>query len=500
MTRDNAAPAEGSHSAADRLAHEIRRLRKQANLSQPQLAAQVGYSPQYVSLAERASKGLPSAALVKAIDAALNAQGDLIALREQAATRQLMLRPRRPATTTSPHTLSSSDPAFTTAGLAEITNARHGDDLMVMTPAGRFFAGSALRTRAYDVVDDGRLLASAPAGFADDHFMRQRRRGLVAGVAETAHGVDVYGLDTREARRRLAATTKESALVMSPAYLLDDLTLGVLWAVTNLDEPLLDDDALLAASGHHMSMYEQLPRSAAGRDIARDLAPVSQMWLGSTFCARHILRHAATLSDVPLFWTREQRGEEASTWLLFAHKLDYLRRTQDQFAGSTTAARIFCIPPSAVSSSSRPERILLLLAAALMESFGIRVEVCIEPEYTGIDGFVLDPSRQAIVANWVGADGIWQVDLTDSRPTLRLYTDVTGYARDHSIIAAPSPGKRLQALADYLDLNWAWTTRRCAELADAGSEGLAEPRSRLLSVAGVDRACQYLGQRTALSD
>lgn len=500
MIHDNAALAEGGNTAADQLAHEIRRLRKQANLSQPQLAAKVGYSPQYVSLVERASKGLPSAALINAIDVALNARGDLIALREQAANRQLMLRPRGPASTIVPSALSTSAPAFTSAGLADIVTARHGDDLTVTTPGGRFFGGSALRTRAYDVVDNGRLLASAPDGFVHDQFVRQQRRGLVAGVADTPHGVHVYGLDTREARRRLAATTNESALVMSAAYLLDDLSLGVLWAVANLDEPLLDDDALLAASGQHLNMYEQLPRSAAGRDIARDLAPVSQMWLGSTFCARHILRHAASLSDVPLFWTREQCGEEASTWLLFAHKLDYLRRTQDKFASSATAARIFCIPPAAVANSSRPERILLLLAAALMESFDIRVEVCVEPEYTGIDGFVLDQSRQAIVANWVGADGIWQVDLTDSRATLRLYTDVTRYARDHSIIAAPTPGERLRAMADYLDLNWAWTTRRCAELAEAGADGLAEPRSRLLSVAGFDRACRYLGQRSALSD
>lgn len=44
------------------------------------------------------------------------------------------------------------------------------------------------------------------------------------------------------------------------------------------------------------------------------------MWLGSRFCAGHILRHTDTLTDIPAFWTREQRGEEASTSLLFAHK------------------------------------------------------------------------------------------------------------------------------------------------------------------------------------
>jgi hypothetical protein len=129
-----------------------------------------------------------------------------------------------------------------------------------------------------------------------------------------------------------------------------------------------------------------------------------------------------------------------------------------------------------------------------MESFGIRVEVCDEPEYTAMQGFVLDQRRRAIVANWVGTDGIWQVDVTDTRSVLREFADATGYAHAHSVITAPTPAGRLHALATYLDLDWAWLVRRCTELGEYGCAGIAEPRSRLLSVAGVDQACRFLGQ------
>jgi hypothetical protein len=51
-----------------------------------------------------------------------------------------------------------------------------------------------------------------------------------------------------------------------------------------------------------------------------------------------------------------------------------------------------------------------------------------------------------------------------------------------------------RALADYLDLDWAWLVRRCHELGEYGSAGIAQPRSRLLSTDGVDQACRFLAQ------
>jgi hypothetical protein len=175
------------------------------------------------------------------------------------------------------------------------------------------------------------------------------------------------------------------------------------------------------------------------------------------------------LEDVPAFWTREQRGEEASTWLLFTHKHLYLSRTAALFRSAGTApTRSFCVPRESVTASGRPERVLLLLSAALMECSGIRVEVCAEPEYSAIQGFALDQRRRAIVANWVGGDGIWQVDVTGHRPLLREFADAQGYATADSVIAGPTPAARLRAFADDLDLDWNWLTRRCAELGDTG--------------------------------
>ncbi|GAA1313676.1 helix-turn-helix transcriptional regulator [Saccharothrix xinjiangensis] len=81
--------AEPAHT---RLAHEIRRLRKKAGLSQPQLASKIGYTRQYVSLAERVDHNLPSADLIKAIDNALNAGGTLVKLREKSVIEQQELR------------------------------------------------------------------------------------------------------------------------------------------------------------------------------------------------------------------------------------------------------------------------------------------------------------------------------------------------------------------------------------------------------------------------
>ncbi|MBP2334685.1 transcriptional regulator with XRE-family HTH domain [Saccharothrix coeruleofusca] len=78
--------------AGVRLAREIRRLRDQAGLSQPQLAKRIGYTRQYVSLAERADHNLPSAEIVKALDDALGASGTLIALRDQGKREQKQLR------------------------------------------------------------------------------------------------------------------------------------------------------------------------------------------------------------------------------------------------------------------------------------------------------------------------------------------------------------------------------------------------------------------------
>jgi hypothetical protein len=139
------------------------------------------------------------------------------------------------------------------------------------------------------------------------------------------------------------------------------------------------------------------------------------------------------------------------------------------------------------------ERLLVFLAAALMESVGIRIAVCTEPELSRMEGFVLGPGRRAIIANWVRSDGIWHVDTITRRSRLRELNDVAGHARAHSVTEAPTATGRLNALARHLNLDWRWVRRRCRQLDHHGCGSLALTRSRLLSVEGLDAACRYVG-------
>ncbi len=92
MIGDGATADETSVPAAARLAQEIGRLRKVAGLSQPELAGRIGYTRQYVSMAERVGKNIPSQELVRALDKVLDANGALIALHQQAKAEQVAVR------------------------------------------------------------------------------------------------------------------------------------------------------------------------------------------------------------------------------------------------------------------------------------------------------------------------------------------------------------------------------------------------------------------------
>ena len=102
-----------------------------------------------------------------------------------------------------------------------------------------------------------------------------------------------------------------------------------------------------------------------------------------------------------------------------------------------------------------------------MESLGIRVNVCVEPEYADVDGFVLLPGDHAIIATWVRADSAWHADLVGRGSAVRTFADVTGHASAHSVTEAETPGGRLAALTGYLGLDWPWLWRRCAGLCRA---------------------------------
>lgn len=367
-------------------------------------------------------------------------------------------------------------------------------DHYLWAPEGRALPGVAIPAQVHRAILSEQVIAQVPAAYAQHPFIHRPGRAIVIGQLD-GPGTEAYVLDSRHARRRLEGAGDNARLLIPPAYRLDELTFALLWAVANFDEALLADDAVIAASVADSSGYALMTKSAASRDMAADASRVGHMWLGSQFCADHIRRHAPTLTDTPVFWTREQRGEEAATWLLFTHKHDYLRDTSKRSqAGSDPIVRAFCVPHEAVTGSPLGERALLLLAVALMESYGIRTAVTDTPELAGTAGFVTDNRRRAITATWVGAEGIWYVDIADDRSTLRTYGEAAGHAINHSVIAASTAHARLANLAGYLGVDWQWLTTRCRELAEWGTAGVAQPRSRLLSLDGMDRACQFVAE------
>jgi transcriptional regulator with XRE-family HTH domain len=474
------------------LGRRLAELRKAAGLTQHSLAPLTLYGRSTVANVELGRQSVARDFWVRC-DRALGTGGALTADYDQIHARRA-----QPVAAGGPPRQAEQAPATTgelvRADEVSLLDAGRAPDLLALgqrqvlwAPPGRFFSGIGIDVEVHAATQHDRVLVAVPDHYASAPFLAAPGCGLVLGRTGDGH---VFGLDRRHARHRLRHAVTGARLPMPSAYRLDELTCSLLWAVANLDQALLADDGLLADCQDDVTGYERLPRSAVSRDVAADLSPVGRMWLGSTFCAGHIGRHAGQLRDAPVFWTRERRGEEASGWLLFTHKHDYLKTSAARL-GDARAVRAFCVPRSQVDVSPLPERILLLLAAALIESYGIEVAVTDAPEYTATAGFVTD-RRTAVVANWIDADGIWHVDVTDHRPTVREYTDAVDDADHRSVIRGVTAAARLRALADYLGVDWPWLVGRCRDLAAYGTAGIAQPRSRHLSVAGVDRACTFL--------
>jgi transcriptional regulator with XRE-family HTH domain len=370
---------------------------------------------------------------------------------------------------------------------------------VVPLPGGVHFNGADIEAELFPAMAERAIMTQVPHGYATAPFLARPGRGLVIGATPAEDGPALYAVDRRPARRQLSGAGRAAQLAIPAAYRLDEITLGLLWAVTNLDEALLDDDRLIAEQRGMLEQYSRFTRSSAGKATVADLNAVSALWLGSDFCARHILRHLDSLEMPSTFWTREQRGEEASAWLFFLHKYEYLDQLS-QRVPTIDMTRTFCVPEDAVAGSQTGERVLIFLAMALMESFGIRTQLIAAPEYQDLDGFALDGRRRAIVANWVGCEGVWLVDVTGHRSTVSGYADAASCAAAHGLTVGTTAHTRLRLLADYLCLDWARVLHRCTELTANGLDGLIDPRSRLLSVAGAERACQFVAEsRTSAS-
>lgn len=158
MTEDRSTDEPEWMNLARQLAEEIRQRRHAAGLSQPRLAARIGYTKQYVSLAERPQRGLPSACLVQAIDDALDAGGALVTLQEQADSARKACRPG-----TQPSTLAEDTPTDTTTGREPGTVSAHPDPGEVKNAKRRELITSAAAITFGDSLDEpvARILAAA---------------------------------------------------------------------------------------------------------------------------------------------------------------------------------------------------------------------------------------------------------------------------------------------------------------------------------------------------
>ncbi|MGC4986619.1 helix-turn-helix domain-containing protein [Streptomyces sp. DT193] len=371
-----------------------------------------------------------------------------------------------------------------------------GVDWQALIPGGRSMLGSQVSLQVHPArIEGGRVIVSIPDQRRAEEFLARPNRSLLVGAVSTEGASTFYALDGRAARSKLTKNGGVYEVVAPTAYELDDLTYGILWAVSNYDDALQADDQPLAETRNDLKAYERLSASAVSREAAPGLNTVAHMWLGSDFCARHILRALPGLPELPAFWTREQQGEEASAWLIFDHKYPYLRETTK--AIGSTSTRAFCIPENVVRSSPRHERILLFLAVALMESLGIHAQFTADPAYETVEGFVVAPDKEAVIANWVRGDGMWHVDVTARSSIVREFTIAARDVDADSLTAAPTAAGRLRALAQYLDLPWSWLIQRCGQLARYGSSGLIQSRSRLISPSGMDAACAYVGSLPA---
>lgn len=326
-------------------------------------------------------------------------------------------------------------------------------------------------------------------------WTRMPTRALVVGSRTIDGATRYFAIDARHgARASLSANSADSHLRIPAAYELDDLTYGILWAVAGFDAALLGDDQSLHAVLPLVDNADLDPVAEALRH--QELTPGSLMLIGSQASARYILDRQSILGEAPAFWTRERTGEEAATWLFFSHKLDYLRRTAPAYPGdSTDSRRAFCIPEAAATASPTHERVLLFLAIALMESLGIRTLIAVDPGYADTEGFVLMPRQRVVIANWVRADGISKLAQTSRAAHLRTFADAVGHAGAHSVTAADQARDRLAATADYLGLDLNWLARRCSQLATVGTSPLAQPRSRLLGLEGLDSACSFVAHQ-----
>ncbi|MEU5874186.1 helix-turn-helix transcriptional regulator [Glycomyces sp. NPDC047369] len=349
--------------------------------------------------------------------------------------------------------------------------------LAVAGPAGTWYPGAVTPAIAFTARTAGRGVL-LDAGAITGLRAPLSGRHLLIGIDE--HGCH-FAADAAAALAHHRQGLAEAPVRIPTAHQLDELTGALLWALSNLEQSLHADDAVI----------DQASTAGPGR---LDLTPVTQAWLGSSACAAHLLANLDRIDRPAQFWTRERTGEEASTWLFFAHKVAYLQSTRNLYRSTAaTATRTFCIPEATLAGTSTQERLLLLMALALMESFTVAIRVCTHLEYAATDGFATDSST-AIIATWVRAANQVTMDVVANRPSLADFDDAIRHTGECNAAPGDTPVQRLQSAAAFLGIDWAWFATRCTQIASTGLDTLLVPRSRHLTIDGPARACDFIAR------
>ncbi len=215
----------------------------------------------------------------------------------------------------------------------------HGIDYLAFLPVSKAVEGTTVSVQLQEAeLTAGKAVTTVKDLLRWEEFARANGRALLVSACSQDGRSRFYVIDSREARRR-AALHGGATVQVPEAYELDDLTFALLWSCASLDNGLQADDQELTTAAAELAPYEELPSSAVSREAAASLGATAHQWLGSDFCARHILRNMTRLSEIPVFWTREQTGSEACPWLLFDHKYAYLRATGERFIWHVDTAR-----------------------------------------------------------------------------------------------------------------------------------------------------------------
>ncbi|MET7783568.1 hypothetical protein ABZT28_49170 [Streptomyces sp. NPDC005388] len=100
------------------------------------------------------------------------------------------------------------------------------------------------------------------------------------------------------------------------------------------------------------------------------------------------------------------------------------------------------------------------------------------------------------MADWLGADAVWNVESIDGRGATDAFTQAINHARTSTVADGATPAERIRAFADYLGLgqDWGRLIERCRELGSYGTAGLLRARSRLIHTGEIDRVLRFLGE------